>query len=59
MSADELQHFLIVHQCLLAITAWHHQNVKDSRFRYAYIRRKPKTLHVANGRNFFPDDLNG
>jgi hypothetical protein len=57
--ADEVKHFFIVHQRLLAMTAGHEQNIKDSCFRNAHIGRKPKPLYVANSRNFLPNDLDG
>ena len=56
--ADKPKHFFIVHQRLLPITAGHKQNIEGPHVRDAHIWGKPKPLHVANRRKFFPHDLN-
>src|SRR5215469_10938684 len=48
LTADEREHFIIVHQCLLSITARHKQNIEVPRFRDAHVRGKPEPLHVAD-----------
>jgi hypothetical protein len=56
--ADDIKHLFVVHQRLLSIAAGHEQNIKDSCFRNAHIRSKPKPLHVANRHESLADDLN-